>query len=75
MFMCMSTDLKDPLYLEGVKRSGYTWIRVRHQSFYNSLRNPTVGRLVEVFKRRHMYCVPIDSPKGKRIIQKLCYYM
>jgi hypothetical protein len=75
MFMCLSTDLKDPVYLEGIRRSGYNWIRVRHQDFYRSLRNPTVGRLVELFKRRQIYCVHINSEKGRRIIQKLCYYI
>jgi hypothetical protein len=75
MCICLSTDLQDATYLEAVRRSGFQWIRVRHQSFYNSLRNPTVGRLVELYKRRQIYCVPIDSPKGRRIIQKLCYYV
>ena len=75
MMRCMSTELQDPIFLEGVKKAGFKWIRPNYSGFYDSLRFPTLGRPVELFCVKNFSCVPLNSEKGKWIISKLCYYM
>lgn len=71
-----SEDLKNPgLYDLWVKHRGFIWIRpVYDRGFANIVRNPTVGRYVELFKAQHPGCVPIDSPEGRRMIRRICYF-
>jgi hypothetical protein len=68
-------DLQDPDILEFYKGLGYGWIRkMTDRPFHQIVRNPTIGCVVELYAVRHVDCVPIDSPKGKKLISKLCYF-
>lgn len=71
-----SEDLKNPgLYDLWVKEKGFVWIRpVYERHFSQIVRNPTVGRYVELCKVQQLGCVPINSPEGRRIIHKLCFF-
>jgi hypothetical protein len=71
-----SEDLKNPgVYDLWVRHKGFVWIRpVYDRHFSQIVRNPTIGRNVELFKIQHLGCVPIDSPEGRKIINKICYY-
>lgn len=70
-----SIDLQKQETYDSVLEQGFKWIRrVNPRRFELITRQPTVGCYVEVFKVRHLNCVPIDSPQGKKLIRKLCYF-
>jgi hypothetical protein len=60
---------------EFVKSEGYNHIRrYDERSFDQLLRRPTVGCMIELFQIPHCRTVPIDSPAGKKIINRICYF-
>jgi hypothetical protein len=65
--------LRDPWILAGLKARGFQWIRPRAVSFDESLRNPTVGCIAEVFVVRNWNCVKIDSAAGRKLIWRECH--
>jgi hypothetical protein len=68
-------ELKKIKLLEKYKKHGFVWIRKLNQkSFENIVRNPTIGCIVELFIIWQPHCVPIDSPKATKLINKLCYF-
>ncbi len=68
-------DLQNPETLEIYRSMGFVWIRQLHdRRFHEIVRNPTIGCIVEMFAIRHADCVQIDSPKGKKLINKICYF-
>jgi hypothetical protein len=70
----LSTDLQNRERLENLISDGYVWIRQKHiQHFHKIVRFPTVGRWVEVSRTGGGHYVMIDSPAGRKLINKLCY--
>ncbi len=70
-----SVELQRPSVYQDILEQGFLWIRQDHsRSFDYYTRRPTVGCRVELYKVYHPDCVPIQSPKGQRLIQKLCYF-
>jgi hypothetical protein len=67
-------DLQDPETLLYLKMLGFVWIRRHIQPLNSFLRTPSLGCWVELFKIQDMRCVPIDSPEGKKLINRLCYF-
>jgi len=67
--------LQDEYILQRLIEQGYIWIRRYDDiSFHNLIRYPTTGCIVELFTTCHAGCVPILSPKSKKLIYKLCYF-
>jgi hypothetical protein len=67
--------LQDRAILDELVTEGYCWIkRVNHTHFHEITRNPTIGCTVELYTTNHVGCVPINSIKGKKLINKLCYF-
>jgi hypothetical protein len=67
-------ELQNSEYLESLKAKGFCWIRRYYPRFDLIIRNPTLGYPVEIFTIYNVGCVKIDSYKGKKIINKLCYF-
>ena len=71
----LSTELQDPFVLHFYMRNGYQWIKMYNDRSYETIvRNPTVGRVVEIYKLYEAGSVAIDSPKGRKLLSKLCYF-
>ena len=72
----LSTDLQNAATYNKLVADGYVWIKQKHiQHFHNLVRFPTVGRWVEVSRTGAGHYVEIDSNKGKKLINNLCYYI
>jgi hypothetical protein len=70
----LSTELQNREILENLISNGYVWIRQKHiYHFHKLVRFPTVGRWVEVSRSAAGHYVPINSPAGRKLINKLCY--
>jgi hypothetical protein len=68
--VCWSLAVSD--YELGVLRSvGYRWVRTVEQSWTTSLRNPTVGQLIELTTYRDVGSVPVMSEKGQFLLRRL----
>jgi hypothetical protein len=67
-----STSLQDPAYRKYLMDKGFLWVRPLVRPWRNTLREPTLGRLVEVVTCECRGAVPIQSPAGERIIWRLC---
>jgi hypothetical protein len=77
LFACkrVSThSLQNPVYLQQMLDAGFCWIRREEKPFLQTLRNPTVGCIVELFCMPRANAVPLDSPKGIALLRKVCYY-
>lgn len=62
-------------FLDNLIAQGFKYIR-RHdeRAFYQLLRDPILGCKVEVYQIPYHGTVPIDSPAGKKIINRICYF-
>lgn len=78
MFKCKrisSFELQNEVILNKLIEEGYLWIkRYNVTQFHNITRNPTIGCTVELYTTRSVGTIPIDSVKGKKLINKLCYF-
>jgi hypothetical protein len=78
LFKCKRINtylLQDKAILDELRAEGYYWIRrLNHTQFHEITRNPTIGCTVELYTMNHVGCVAIDSFKGKKLINKLCYF-
>jgi hypothetical protein len=71
----LSVELQNEAYFNHLYKSGFRWIRQYHPTDYNRItRNPTIGCIVEIFVQRDVGCIPINSTKGRKLINKLCYF-
>ena len=69
-----SLDLQDDITRKAYYDSGYKWVRkYTGRSFEHTLRNPTVGTMLEVFVHNDYACVPLYSRAAKKLIWKICY--
>lgn len=70
-----TVDLRNEAFLNEIKKQGLVWIRrLPVQHFHKMVRNPTVGCYVEVFFLQHPGTIAIDSPKAKKLINRVCYF-
>jgi hypothetical protein len=72
--LMLTQDMQDPAIIHLLKTLGFIWIRRYIQPLDSFLRTPTLGCWVELFKVQDMRCIPIDSPQGKKLIKRLCYF-
>ena len=70
----LSIELNDPIMISNLKNNGFCWIRRHNKQLFSVLRFPTVGCILEVSKEWDIGYVPIDSPTGKKLIQRICYF-
>lgn len=47
------------------------WVRPYHRDWQNSLRNPSVGRMLEFFRHREVGCVHVRSPAARKLFYSL----
>jgi hypothetical protein len=56
-------------------KAGYKYIRkLTGRPFESYMRTPTIGCTVELFFVQEIGCVLLDSAKGRKLINKLCYF-
>jgi hypothetical protein len=67
-------DLIKPGALDIYKNKGYTYIRQVHRAYHLITRNPSVGCIVELSFYKDIGSHPIDSPKGRKLIRRICYF-
>jgi hypothetical protein len=70
----LSVNLQNKQTLENYMNLGYLWVRRIEYKFNNITRFPTVGCILEISNVRDIGSVLINSNKGKRMINKLCYF-
>ena len=68
-----NSRLQDPETLEAYKAQGFQWIGTVQRSYYQMLRNPTCGHIVEISILPATGRVPIDSAAGRKMIERLCF--
>ena len=72
----LSTELQNKVLYDKLVADEYVWIKHKHISQFDRLvRFPTVGRWVEVSRTGEGHYVEIDSVAGRKLINKLCYYI
>jgi hypothetical protein len=72
----LSTDLQNKETYNKLVSDGYIWIKQKHvDQFHRLVRFPTVGRWIELSRTGAGHFVAIDSTKGKKLINNLCYYI
>ena len=67
-----SQDLKKKSVRDAYLEAGFLYVRPVIRSYNQSLRNPTVGRLLELYVTQQCDCVPIISRRGHDLIHRLC---
>ncbi len=68
-----TTELKNPKLYSLLLNNGFLWLRkYNERRFEDTLRNPTLGCLVEVMTYPDVGTIPLNSYKARRIICKLC---
>ncbi len=67
-----SVDLQDPDYRKILMDKGFCWVRPIVRPWRASLREPTVGRRVEVATGDCLGAVLMESRAGERLIWRLC---
>lgn len=71
----LSTELRKKEVYDKLVGQGYCWVRQRYQKHYiDILRFPTIGRWLEISKTYDLRCVPIDSYKGRKLINSYCFF-
>ena len=71
----LSTELNTNALYSKQLNDGFLWVRRRNPNhFADIVRDPTVGFHVEVFKIQHPGCIPLDSPKARAMLKKICYF-
>lgn len=73
--ICHNHELLRPSYKSYMREKGMVWM-VRHViSDYNKIvRCPTVGHPVALYKIKVPGAVHIDSPAGRKMIRRICYF-
>ena len=75
MKLVLSTDLQNREVYNSLIADGFTWIKQKHNAHFDRImRYPTVGKWLEVSRNWQSQAVPITSPKGQKLIYKLCYH-
>jgi hypothetical protein len=66
-----SADLS-PEHVAAYQAAGYNWVRVVPRKWKGTLRNPTVGRLLELTHYQDVSSVSIDSAAAARLFRRVC---
>ena len=66
-------ELLQPGQIDYYKQKGLLYLRRRHVSFRESLRNPTIGCHIELLRHQEPCSYPLDSVYAKKLLKKLCY--
>jgi hypothetical protein len=70
----LSTELQKRDVYSALIADGFMWIKQKHNvNFDKIVRNPTIGRWLEISRNWQSFAVPITSSKGQKLINKLCY--
>jgi hypothetical protein len=70
----LSINLQKKTNLQKYINAGYLWVRRVENKFNYITRFPTIGCLLEISNVRDIDTSLINSPKGKVMINKLCYF-
>ena len=54
-------DMSDPCVIQWLRANGYHWTRRVYLPWTDSLRNPTIGCVLEVYRRPQFGAVDIES--------------
>ncbi len=74
MKVIFSGDLQNKEVYDYLVADGFTWVRQRHRPFDKLVRFPTIGRWLEISRMPQQHSVPIESLKGQKLINRLCYF-
>jgi hypothetical protein len=74
MKVIFSADLQNKDVYDRLLDDGFVWVRQRHLQFERLVRCPTVGRWLEISRMPQVESVSIESPKGQKLINRLCYF-
>jgi hypothetical protein len=75
MKVIFSAELQDNDIYDKLVADGFIWIKQKYNShFERILRFPTVGRWLEISRMPQVKSVPIQSLKGQKLINTLCYF-
>lgn len=66
-----SADLSSE-HVGAYQAAGYHWVRVVPRKWAETLRNPTVGRLLELTHYQDVSSVSIDSAAAARLFRGVC---
>jgi hypothetical protein len=68
-------DLQKFGVLDSYRERGFHYVRrFNTHNFRDIVRHPTLGCCVELSAMPHPGSVPIDSPMGRRLLKKVCYF-
>jgi len=67
-------ELRDPLVLNYYLDQGFLYIRRLHYNYNHILRSPTDGCNVELTKHMDIGSIPINSPRARKLIRRICYF-
>jgi hypothetical protein len=67
-------QLREPGALDLYKNMGYTYIRQVHKTYDMILRYPSVGCIVQLLSWRDIGTHPIDSPRSRKLVNRICYF-
>ena len=74
MKVILSTELQKKEVYDKLVADGFKWIKQKHNlHFHRIVRDPTIGRWLEISRSPQPLSVEITSSKGKKLINKLCY--
>jgi hypothetical protein len=75
MKLIFSVELQDKELYDKLVADGFVWIKQKHNSHFDRIvRFPTVGRWLEISRMPQIRSVPIQSLKGQKLINTLCYF-
>jgi hypothetical protein len=69
-----TVEIRDPIILKHHIDNGFLFIRRLHYNYNHILRGPTNGCNVELTKIQDWGSILIDSPAGRRLIKRICYF-
>ena len=75
MKVIFSTELQDKDVYNKLVADGFIWIKQKYNLHFDRIvRFPTVGRWLEISRMPELHSVPIQSLKGYKLINTLCYF-
>jgi hypothetical protein len=75
MKVIFSAELQNKDIYDKLIADGFLWIKQKHNLHFDRIvRFPTVGRRLEISRMPQIGSVPIQSLKGQKLINTLCYF-
>ena len=69
-----TVELRNPVILGRYLQAGFVYMRRLEFKYEHIMREPTNGCYVELTKEKDVGSFPIDSAKGRRLIQRISYF-